>query len=128
MSVGNKLNRNWTDWEYLGWLTGNNDFYHSDARFQEMFSSGYYYAKFNPDDDTWMFTKEAYGDKRYPHYTATFDGAYTSNEHFTYDELWRNRKARINASNLRRSDTKEHFIELLDEVVSDYPSVKDYMQ
>jgi hypothetical protein len=55
--VHQKLSRDYTEWEEIGYLEGNYDFSESDPRFQAIFASGNYYAKYDPNSDFWMFTK-----------------------------------------------------------------------
>jgi hypothetical protein len=120
-----KLNRSYTQWESIGYLTANSDFSGSSQRFRSIFKSGYYYAKFDSSTDCWHFTQESSGNRRYPHYTVNYtgeDGGITEpNEHFTYAQ-----GERIYASSLRTSSAASDFNERLDQIAIDYPSVLDY--
>jgi hypothetical protein len=126
-----KLNRDYTEWTYVGYLEGEKDFPESDPRFQMIFAPGEYYAMFDKNSDTWFFTQspvQTHGEKgridyRYPHYTVTFtgNGAETYKEHFTYDE-----KQSIYPSNFKKGGTMASFNRELSQIVAEYPDVADY--
>lgn len=121
--MNSKLNRNYTDWTYIGSLTGWFDFKQSDKRFQEMFSNGSYYAKYDVNSDFWFFTKESRGDERYPHYSLKYTGvsSETTDEHFTYS-----RRKSIRVVNLPWFGAGSRFNSLLEKLVADYPEVENY--
>ena len=118
-----RLNRRYTDWTYIGFLTGSFDFPESCQQFQEMLAPGEYWAKYDQNKDVWFFTKEPSGDFRYPHYTIEYtgNGSETKNEHFTYA-----RDMHISASSLPKRDVRNRFNSELDRVASSYPEVRDY--
>jgi hypothetical protein len=124
--MNSKLDRNYTDWEYIGELNGAKDFPQSPTQFQDMFCTGEYYAKFDENSDCWLFSMDDFGKFRYPHYTVKYtgNGEETTREHFTYAD---EKGCAIYPSNLPKSDAKNRFNQILDDLIMDYPEVIKYL-
>jgi hypothetical protein len=122
-----KLNRNYIGWEHIGNLEGKYDFDESDSRFQEVFASGDYYAKYDPNSDFWMFTKESSGvgpqDFRYPHYSISYTGkgSETKKEHLTYDV-----DCHIFVSSMSKNGIVDTWNEKLNDLMDEYPDLVFY--